>query len=256
MFTKISAFLIIAFLTAINPTSLFAVPITQTNPDNLEDNLNSGEIREYVLNVSNGGDEELTLRIEQENIEPERDSGQRSVNSASDLRRTGPSRDEFGEIITEYQVEQAMWSGLAWDGELMWGINNSTNTLVAFDLQQQRIVERANLGAPHNGLTYDGENFWSCRNNFQARMAYVVQIDREGNEIALFDVPGNYASGVTFDGENLWFYSSERFVMNVFRNVTFEGELIREIDCNGILENNNAPLLSIEWVPEHEGDNL
>ena len=256
MFTKISAFLIIAFLTAINPTSLFAVPITQTNPDNLEDNLNSGEIREYVLNVSNGGDEELTLRIEQENIEPERDSGQRSVNSASDLRRTGPSRDEFGEIITEYQVEQAMWSGLAWDGELMWGINNSTNTLVAFDLQQQRIVERANLGAPHNGLTYDGENFWSCRNNFQARMAYVVQIDREGNEIALFDVPGNYASGVTFDGENLWFYSSERFVMNVFRNVTFEGELIREIDCNGILENNNAPLLSIEWVPEHEGGNL
>ena len=201
--------IIIALVVLVNPISIFANPIIIIEPNSIEDDLNAGENGEYVLNVTNEGDEELIFSIEHEIIEQERDSRPRSVSSIEKKHKNGPQRDDFGDIIDEYQLDQAQSTGLAWDGNLMWGIEADEGNVIAFDPQIEQIVAETIVRGQHSGLACDGETFWSGVNNRDDGEVLLVQFDREGNELNAYAMPGEIITGVAFDGENVWFYSAE-----------------------------------------------
>ena len=66
-----------------------------------------------TLTLSNNSEHEVAFRIWAYVPEEERQ------------RRPGPRRDDLGDQIAKIAMDKANWTGLAWDGELMWGMNCS-----------------------------------------------------------------------------------------------------------------------------------
>ncbi|MBT7789808.1 MAG: T9SS type A sorting domain-containing protein, partial [Calditrichaeota bacterium] len=234
----------------------FMPPVIEADQQAIETQLEVGDSEEHVLNLSNTGNSNLRFMIESEIIsEPGMDFNERSfirpVNNQS-----GPRRDDLGEIVGQHNVGEWGWTGLAYDGELMWGISPEAG-MMAFDPMTSEIVENIELEREYYGMAFDGESFWvGSEGGDDNWMARLLRLDRNGQIEQTIVVQGWMATGVTFDGENLWYYSigeedGDRNI--VIRQITVEGELIREINCNNIFEGNP---LSLAYVSEHEDGNL
>ena len=109
-------------------------------------------------------------------------------------------------------------------------------------------------------MDFDGEMFWLTESiGFEDQEYKLVQVDLEGNIVSIISVGNNVVFDVTFNGENL--LCSGINVNNqraTIFEVSLEGEIIREIDCSGIIEgftfgltwvdaHNDAPLWVIQW---------
>ncbi len=256
MYRKFFTILLIAFLIAINPTTLLADPVIMIDPDSLERNLLSGEFDESIINVFNNSNENLTFQIRCEQIEQDRDDLSRSVTSIHDRNQTGPSRDGFGDLINEHRVGPTQWMGIAWDGELMWGISGEGGRMIAYDPGEMEIVEEFQFEDQFCGLVYDGETFWTGRISADDELPAVVQLDRNGNQLNNFAVPGSMTTGVTYDGENIWYYSADMENRNFIRELTTDGVHVREINCSDIIMRNMNLFVGLAWVPEHEEGQL
>ena len=228
----------------------FNPPIIVIEPGAIEGG--DGEVEEHIINISNEGDDVLRFRIEIEIIsEPDvviadQQSGERQ----GELR--APYRDDLGDVINEYNVGQGNWGGLAWDGDLIWGINGNQGQLISFDPEAGEIVGNLNMQGQYFGLSYGEDSFWIGA--MGQRNARIVQIDLEGNAISTVDVPGIAITGVSYDGENLWYYSFDQQGDScIIRQITTEGEQLREVDCTNIIP---GMVHSLTWVPEHEDGNL
>ena len=116
----------------------------------------------------------------------------------------GPRRDDLGDVVDEFNIGGELWAGLAWDGELMWGLEYQQQRLTAVD-HDGEIVENVNIeGEQHVGLCYDGEVFWTgyLGDEDQAR---IFRVNREGEVLGSIAVEGGAVFGVAWDGENLWY---------------------------------------------------
>jgi len=191
------------------------------------------ETIEMVL--ANNGEDNVTFEI--------------SLEAPEEELRHGPRRDDLGDVIDDFNVEQI--TGLTWDGNLMWGIAQG-GQLIGYDVEEEEIVERIGVGLNCFGLTYDGNSFWMglWGDDIQA---LIINVDREGDVVRTLNVVGMLMIGVTWDGENLWYYSINLDDARVLiRQITPDGDQVREVDCSQILGGMDINFLYITWVPEHE----
>ena len=163
-----------------------------------------------------------------------------------------PHRDDLGDIIDEINVGEGAWGGITWDGQLMWGVDYDGFRMIGVNPQGQ-IVEEAELPCEELevegfwSLCWDGEVFWAGCEEF----VELFRFDRNGNFLGRIEVPGEGEGGIssiTFDGENLWYWVPEN--ESLLRQVTREGDLIREVDCSQIgLHEQGSDYWALAWVP-------
>ncbi len=231
----------------------FNPPEINVEPQAIEVEMLTGDVEEHIINILNDGVAVLRFEIEKEIIaEPERDVITRRARKASLSAGQGPQRDELGDILQEFQIDRASWSGLAWDGELMYGINFEQMQMVAFDPEREEIVEEINLGARYLGMAFDGEFFWSSRLADEGQQPMLARYDREGEMIDNIVVQGVFIYCVAFDGENLWYYGINFQNENiVLRQINFDGEILREIEIGNVIDDFG---LSMCWADHPEGN--
>ncbi|MCF7810383.1 T9SS type A sorting domain-containing protein [bacterium] len=253
MTSRLTCFLAFLCFLVFLPVSVHAQPEMEYSPDGIETHLATGDVENYNLNIRNMGDDDLIFTIEHVIAEePERDQDLRSINRSNSSDQLGPRRDDLGDEIAEFNIGEGTWSGLAWDGELMWGVRGEEG-MVAFDPEAEEVVENINVNGFYIGMAYDGQSFWAGIFSDEDENARIQQFDREGNVNRTLNVRGNLVYGVAYDGENLWYYSMDWEEGTVIRQITTEGEQIREIDCTELFD---GGALSLAWVPQHEDGNL
>jgi len=262
---RISQGICITFLSLcfIIPTSLQANPVIDVNPNMIEDDLSIGEVTEHVINISNNGDETLQFSLNHEIIiEPERDRYLRKERLNNGNGQIGPIRDNLGDVVAEHNIGRGIWSGLAWDGELMWGVDSERRHMIAFDPVEEQVIEDININNQHFGMVYDGEFFWVGTWDEIDGIAMIQRIDQRGNVNLTLDVQGWIIFGVAFDGENLWYISVERNrELITLRQITTDGQILRTIDCSNIFEFDPHSIIgydpvSIEWVADHNDGHI
>ena len=185
------------------------------------------------MTLTNDGDSDVAFTIEL--VEPEQDQQQ----------HPGPRRDDLGDIIAGLEIGQGIWAGLAWDGELMWGVDFERQIIVGVDPEHGEIDREVEIGRGCTGMCWDGEAFWL--GSIESRELY--RIDRNGDELGGFQLPegeGEGAFGVAWDGEYLW-YGRAGGDGNLYQ-ITADGDQVRQVDC-GNVEGSEFP--SLVWVPEH-----
>jgi len=245
-------YLLLILFVVIAP-SLQADPVITVDVDEIETDLNTGDIEELIFNIFNDGDELLQYTITHTIIaEPERDGENLQERPVNLRNQIGPSRDDLGDQIAEYGIGRSGWAGLAWDGELMWGIGFEQG-MIGFDPVAEEIARELNPGGFHMGLTYDGEAFWTGTLVDQDEVAFLQRIDLEGNVVQTIQVRGIAISGVAYDGENLWYYTANMdpngWIRPIIRQITTDGEELREINCENLFR---PSFLTITYVPEHD----
>ena len=267
------------------------------DPLAIESDMFEVEIAEHVINVANDGDEMLRFTIEHEIIsEPERDLRNRSIRptftptfnsppaeqggriagaprgaggrTAGALRsvggiskRGGPHRDDLGDIIDQFNVGEGFFTGLTWDGELMWGVDYENARMVGGNVDMELLevelpVEEAEVEG-FTGMCWDGEAFWFGSVDQEA----LFRIDREGNLLGGFELPAGQGEGafsVTWDGECLWYLRGDIRAGGdpIMRRVTVDGELVQSVSIQRIVEGSDSDYWGIVWVPEHEDENM
>ncbi len=189
------------------------------------------------LSLSNQSEEDIHFNI--------------SLNNPPEGQFVGPRRDDLGDEIVQYETGQQGWMGLAWDGEVMWGIQE--NSLRAFDPNQEEFVEDININRQFIGMAYDGESFWFGEIG-DGNQALITNLDREGNILVSHQVEGFIVTGITCEGQDIWYYSLDFEGGQMLLNkMTQEGEEIVEYNIGNIIQD---MFIGLSWVPEHRDGNL
>lgn len=168
-------------------------------------------------------------------------------------RRRGPRRDDLGDEIAEHEVANGFWTGLAWDGDLMWGVDLERNVIASYDPDEGEMGDPVNINGQYFGMAFDGGAFWmgQLQDNEQG---VVRRIDRDGEVLATLNILGWIAFGVAWDGENIWYYALDPDGRpSTLRQMSVQGQNLRSVDISDLVQGNIA---SITWVPEHEEGHL
>ncbi len=255
IFRNLVAIFSIAITTAI-PLSILAAPEISVDPLVIESEINYGDSQNLTINISNTGDEDLIFTVQSEPIaEPDQDTGDRTIRQTFRNYKSGPRRDEFGDVIAEYNVGQGPWSGLAWDGEFMCGIRYDSRTMIIFDPGIMEVIEEIEIPIYDQGygLVCQGSLFWasvvSRRNSND-----IMRFDREGSRPGRIRIERAPVHGIAFDGRHIYYHADDQDGnRTVITQITMKGEFVRDIDCSEIFEGGD---LTLEWVELHDRGRL
>ncbi|RLC62367.1 MAG: hypothetical protein DRI01_06995, partial [Chloroflexi bacterium] len=258
---KRKTLIIMAIIFMVATTPLWADPVISVDSNSIEDELNTGDVSEHVLNVANDGDALLRFTIEHEILqEPDIDRYSRILRGTDGA--VGPNRDDAGDVLREYDVGQFGYSaahGLAWDpvNEWMWvldgeGRNNGQDRLYALDPENGEMVITANVRSREVvGLFYlDGVlhvgTFWNAPH-------CLFRFDTDGNELEQLELPVR-PGFVTTDGEHLFTHDFDRQdgIIHVYNLDDLEE--VATIDCGDALD--DSPFFGMEWISAHRGGQL
>jgi len=276
-FFRFTALLIVCFLLIIPAETIFGstTPNTSRNlsdlnsihrdrpvppelvadPNLIEDELHRGDVVEYVVNIANVSDEEVSFLIEHEVItEPEEDNVQRRVRNAQNSTPSPPYRDDPGDVIATYGIPFNSTFSLTWDydNSLIWVLNyTDPGCIYALDPEDEEVVIQFNVPQGMYGLFYlDG-------------VLYVGENERDDNFLHSYDTDGNELEPIrspvnlrrTFvagTSEFLLTHVRRTGRVNVF---DFENlEQLGAIECQEFL--NGDDVYDIVWVEDHPDGQL
>ncbi len=204
-----------------------------------------GGIVQRTLNITNngpGGAAALKFWIGSE-LNEENDqvhnTGKRRQSAASP-----PSRDEAGDIIDVFEIPFDYVTGLASDGELIWGVNNTQRRLFALNYETNDIEYNIALDFTPLAMAFDGEKLWIA----EFRTNRIHRYNLEGGFIDQVEIPYNMVYGLASDRQSYLFVNARNdFLVHVLDLET--GEEIRALDVR--TELNGVETGSIEWVNRH-----
>jgi len=157
-----------------------------------------------------------------------------------------PRRDDFGDLLEFYDMQNYFWCGLAWNGEEILAADYDNQRIYFWNIEEEELTDDFRVNFFPWGAAFDGRNYWIAADNPNR----LRNIDREGDLLSTIDL--NYIpAGVAFDGENLWV--SPYGGNGVLQYMTVEGEVIRSVNCAGM---NGIASWALTWVPEHDGGHL
>ncbi|NQU06452.1 MAG: choice-of-anchor D domain-containing protein, partial [Calditrichaeota bacterium] len=180
-------------------------PVIDINPESVFMELNIGAANEAGLTVTNNGASLLAFEIDVTEVSnPTRDRMARELRQVGGRSGSGaPRRDAPGEVLGELDSPWANCSGLAWDGELMWGVGTELGKLYALDTETGETVHDYRINSMSIYLAFDGEKLWSLSLNME-EMWYLVAYDLDGS--ILHELPfipnENEISGFSADRNN------------------------------------------------------
>ena len=138
--------------------------------------IDEDEEAEIGMSLFNTGEEDVAFEITYELVEDDEN------------RLPGPRRDDLGDRIDEYRVGNGTWTCLAWDGDLIWGVNYDNDNMIAINMDGD-VVHEVQCESHPVGMCWDGEAFWVARysnNNLD-------RIDNEGDIIGTVEVEARVA---------------------------------------------------------------
>jgi len=163
--------------------------------------------------------------------------------------RSEPRPEDAGNLLAEYRIFYLYrrTSGLAWDGELMWGVNQRDSHLIAIRPENNEVVLYVETMNYATGMIFDGENLWIGIEGTN-RLAI---FDRNGDQLNQIFTPCIDIRGIAFDQENYIYLNSgfddRMYVISVDTHEEIANFSFREAMGNDDIWN-------IEWVPgHHEG---
>ncbi|MBM3330173.1 MAG: choice-of-anchor D domain-containing protein, partial [Calditrichaeota bacterium] len=239
-------------------------PQIALDPQAIEDDLNTGEMSEHVVNVANNGEAPLRFRIAHEIIrEPgqRRDAGGREMRDANG----GPLRDNPGDLIAQFNQPQGAGvniycSPVGYDMEnnlaAITIYNTSTVAIWTHDNYQNfREVRRFATPNPMDGGFYNGV-IYICNLNVNNVLR---RFDMNGNQLQDMAM-GFPIYGVAFDHEEGWLFAKEQAGQQPVRVYRMDGNnLGQQI---GTIANwaqhaqGNVNVYSLEWVSKHPDGKL
>ncbi|MBT7788892.1 MAG: hypothetical protein HN757_08430, partial [Calditrichaeota bacterium] len=158
-------------------------PDIDVEPNAIEDEINSGESVERILNFSNLGDEAISFRIEYELInQPDRDL--QNTRPTSFLRRINPQHDDPGDILFQLELNTINITGLDWDPDenVMWAASYDPEIIHAYtyngageveNVFNQRLNERSKGVGYLRNIVYTIQ-YWT---------SFVFRFDRDGEAL-------------------------------------------------------------------------
>lgn len=195
---------------------------------------NSDQVVEVEL--SNDGEVDLTFEIKFRSPPNDEDQDQDQ----------GPRRDDFGDILEFYGMNNYYWCGMAYNGEDILVADYDNQRIHFWNIEEEELTDDFGVDYSPWSAAFDGQNYWISADNPNR----LRNIDREGDLLSTINL--NFIpAGVAFDGENLWV--SPYGGNGVLRYMTVEGEEIRNVDCSGM---NGIASWTMTWVPEHDGEHL
>ncbi|NQT33961.1 hypothetical protein HQ587_02130 [bacterium] len=199
--------------------------------------LDDGDEETVELTLTNQGETDLTFEISLAKPPEE-----------EERRQPGPRRDDLGDIVEEINMEQRLWTGLAWVDPLMWGVDYDGRLMVSLTGDRE-IEDRVNVDGNFTGMCWDGDAFWF--GSFDDNRLF--HVDRDGDGLGTINAGGGGEGvfGVAWDGESLWYIKA--FGNRILYNISVEGDDIREVGCGNI---EGADFASLVWVPEHEDGHM
>jgi len=161
------------------------------------------------ITLSNATGQEIPFKVKFSKVE--REGG-----------RQAPHRDEIGDVIAEYQIENGRWyTGIAWDGQEMWGFNHNGGEVISFNPENRQVTERWNAGVQGiTGLEYANDELWIPDRNNQT----IHRFDVEGNALDGIRVPRDQPIDVAWDGEFIWYTCLGNDRTRLFQ-INMDGEL-------------------------------
>ncbi|MCF7811861.1 hypothetical protein K9N50_12845, partial [bacterium] len=231
------------------------------DPDDIEEDLFTGDIEEYPITVSNTGDALLRfmaeLEVTHEPGDEERDANVRSLRGAKGVN--APRRDpgDPGELIGSFNGINAAnnyCSILGWDpdNEWMWVSNYNNNVAVAYthDANYEEFEEALRI-APGNcmdGAFLNGHLWLGTWSN-----ATVNRYDANGDNVGSHQFPTNvYGLGADNEESRIFHMTAEgNYPIRVYDVDGLEvGEQIGTI-TNHMAYHNNCNAYGLDWVPQH-----
>ncbi|MBT3233702.1 MAG: T9SS type A sorting domain-containing protein [Calditrichaeota bacterium] len=227
-------------------------PVIQVDQRRIEDEIQIRDNSNQIVTISNNGESTLIWRTWLEYPDVQfRENPQADERDDIDLdgrnrrflsgKSKVPVRDNPGDILQQYDIPYSNTSGLAWDGFLMWGVDDTENHLFAIDLNTELLISDFVINAQPNGLAFDGTDF----------------LVGGGRDIYKYDLNGQlldqYRPNVRPDaiacgeGRFLFILDDPNSIIHVLRMEDFEE--VCAIDCGDIF--GDISLQSIEWVDLH-----
>ncbi|MBT3232960.1 MAG: T9SS type A sorting domain-containing protein [Calditrichaeota bacterium] len=236
------------------------VPEVEIEPASFELELNVGESIEEVIFLANRNDFEIRwsaqvnldqfypnplLQFFEEDRQQDNPGivpGRRQVFPHTDL----PHRDEFGDIIEEFNVENRNVTDLAVNGNDIWGCT-SHDHVFGFDPIQGELITVFSVGANPQGIVCDGEELIVCRSTGRGSVFHVYNI--QGELLEWYHLDESVRSITRFTDEICILLSNDRPIL-YFYNIE-DREILHELDISSLFEIESYRVLCIEWVPVH-----
>lgn len=204
---------------------------------------------EMTINVraEEGERDDLSFKIRTDENEEQRDRQSRSMREIED--QAGPVRDDPGDILAQIQVPFNNTSGMAFDGEMLWGCSYGQNRLIAVDLDNMEVAVNVQVHAQPFGLTFDGENLWLC----QWANPVVFIFDLEGQMVEQFNLQFRQMAGMGSDREEFVYINS--LDDQLVHIISIEDrQQVGTINYRAAMA--NADVWGIDWVPDHPDGQL
>ena len=201
--------------------------------------IDSGEVAEYAINITNEGGSDLNWRMYSEYIEP--------VFSHNPTEPDVPERDDGGDLLATFRVPYTTSYGLAWDGEYMWGIAMDNRRLIKMNPENEEVVADYQIHVGPRALTFDGDYFWTSSYN-SSNNIYLYNL--EGELVDRFELPCRSISGLAYDHNSRVYVNSwdEQRIYVVDKN---SREVIADFDMLLEFRRNDYKISRLEWVPGH-----
>ena len=175
----------------------FAPPIIEIDPESIGAEIRTGERTEQVFWISNVGEATLRWRAATELVERDEFADQ------------GPTRDAPGDIISAYPVPYDANSGMAWDGELIWGVSVTNHRMYSLNPETGRPANVHRIHLNPNGIAFVNGQYWIGHSD-----QVIYSYDINGNLVNQMNIRSNcdIASDQDThlflnDGEgNIWVY--------------------------------------------------
>ncbi len=249
----------------------FDPPEIAVMPNEFAENLDFDELRRHAIRIANAGGSRLKYTISRAGAsepEPGRDCGfyiaesnteadvdfnfsagfYRSIRRAERTQAEGRlPRDQAGDLVREFMYPYDEISGLAWDGELMWGIAyNEYQRIFAIDPQTFEVVHNMWIADNCIGMAWDAEEEILYIGRYDTNWIY--RCDRGGRILSQFQAP-NARAGVAFDGTYVYWNSNDA---NRCYKLTRDGAIIGSIsEMRERIGHGNTYCLT--YVDQHDG---
>ena len=137
-------------------------------------------------------------------------------------------------IINSFPSPGPSPQGLTWDGNFLWVVDDSTDSLYKLNTANGTIISSFPAPGPvSRGLTWDGTHLW-CQDDIADSIFKLDSTD--ASVIKSIPAPGNIVLGLTWDGQYLWSAYFAGWSSEVNQVDTTDGTVIRSFFCvaNGL----------------------
>ncbi len=177
------------------------------------------------------------------------------MDSVIDIQPNPPYRDNPGDVIDDFQLPYTQNSGLAWDGERIWGVCR-TGERHLFSINPDNYEVEDNFVIDQSdaiGMTYDWISglFWVCEYVRPEDQSIAHLYDSNGDQIDEVLLPRGGHHGLAFDGTYIYANSeNDQRDQRIYR-LERDGEIVAEgPDIRGAVNHGRA--ISLAWAGAHD----